>query len=114
MLQPFLKARVPELKWVLNASEPQWEEIYKEIPELRDVNEWLATQLFTILKADDCVENTNFLAELREDDPEALGDGRKFVSYILGERKREVPGDDLTRERKFNNLCATSFKEGST
>ena len=54
MLRAFLIARVPELKVVLSDDEAIWER-YKSQPEMIAANEWLATQLFTILQAEGCI-----------------------------------------------------------
>ena len=82
MLQAFLTARVSELKVVLSDDESLWERCKSE-PGMIAANEWLATQLFTILQAETCIANQNFLADVRSSHAEALSDGRKLAQLIL-------------------------------
>ena len=49
MLEAFLIARVPELGTVLSDDDAAWEHECKFWPEMIAANEWLATQLYTIL-----------------------------------------------------------------
>ena len=77
-------------------------------------NEWLATQLFTILQAEGCIANQNFLADVRDSNAGALSNGRLLAKLILDERRRIPPGLELLRQEKFDTLCAKSFKMGSS
>ena len=49
MLEAFLIARVPELGTVLSDDDAAWEHECKFWPDMIAANEWLATQLYTIL-----------------------------------------------------------------
>ena len=83
MLRAFLIARVPELKVVLSDEDATWERQYKYQPEMKAANEWLATQLFTILQAEGCIANQNFFADVRDSNAEAFSDGRLLAKLIL-------------------------------
>ena len=113
-IYPFLTSKVPELEPVLTCGEDEWELAIKHEPVMRAANEWLATQLFTILRADAGLENSNFLADLRREDPGAFSDGRKLARLVLEARHAVPGGDELQRLTQFDELCAKSFQLGSS
>ena len=113
MLQAFLTARVSELKVVLSDDESLWEQRKSE-PGMIAANEWLATQLFTILQAEACIANQNFLADVRSSHAGALSDGRKLAQLILKEGRHIHPGLELKTQEQFEALCAKSFKAGAS
>ena len=109
MLEAFLIARVPELRTVLSDDDAAWEHEYKLWPSMIAVNEWLATQLYTILRAEASIVNQNFLAEVRSSNSGALSDGRRLAKLIQDERHRIPPGLELQTQEQFDALCAKSF-----
>ena len=113
MLRAFLTARVPELKVVLSDDEALWDRCKSE-PDLIAANEWLATQLFTILQAEGCIANQNFLADVRSSHTGALSDGRELARLILREGRHIHPGLELQTQEQFDTLCAKSFKAGAS
>ena len=113
MLRAFLIARVPELKVVLSDDEATWERC-KSQTEIIAANEWLATQLFTILQAVGCIANQNFLADVRGSNAGALSNGRMLAKLILVEGRRIHPGLELQTQEQFDSLCAKSFKTGAS
>ena len=98
MLEAFLIACVPELGTVLSDDDAAWEHECKFWPEMIAANEWLATQLYTILRAETSIVNQNFLVEVRRSNSGALSDGRRLAKLIQDERHCIPPGLELRRQ----------------
>ena len=113
MLRAFLIARVPELRVILSDDEATWERC-KSQTEMIAANEWLATQLFTILQAEGCIANQNFLADVRDSNAGALSNGRLLAKLILAERYLIPPGLELVRQEKFCGLLPSKRYSGTS